>query len=82
MEVLLCAATAFEIQPTIEFIQQEQLQQQVGIMITGVGLVAATHGITKGIMNHAPELILQGGIAGSFHASLPLASVVTVVNET
>ena len=82
MQVLLCAATAFEIQPTIDFIKQQELQNEVGIKITGVGLVAATYAITSSIFKNNPDLVLQGGIAGSFDHSIPLGTAVTVQSET
>ena len=82
MQVLLCAATTFEIQPTIDFINQRGLYNEVGIKITGVGLVAATYAITSSILRQVPALVLQGGIAGSFDQSMPLGTAVAVHSET
>ena len=81
MQVLLCAATAFEIQPTIDFIEGRGLQDQVGVTISGVGLVAATYALTKVISAQSPTLVLQGGIAGSFDHSIPLGTAVAVKEE-
>ncbi len=82
MQILLCAATPFEIQPTLDFIKQQGLGNEVGIKITGVGLVAATYSITKAIITHTPALVVQGGIAGCFDHSMPLGTAVAVHSES
>lgn len=82
MQVLLCAATAFEIKPTIDLIKQQGLQNKVGIKVTGVGLVAATYAITSSLLRHTPALVLQAGLAGCFDPSMPLGTAVAVQGET
>lgn len=82
MDILLCAATPFEIEPTMNLIKQRGLGQEVGIVITGVGLVAAAHAITRGILIHRPSFVLQAGIAGSFDPSLLPGMSVAVLAET
>jgi futalosine hydrolase len=80
MHLLLCSATPFEIQPTIDFIKREKLLN-VEILITGVGLVAATYSITQAILRKKPQFILQAGVAGCLDEHLPLTKIVVVENE-
>ena len=81
MPILLCAATAFEIQPTIEFIEKQGLTG-IDILITGVGLTATTYHLTKAVYTHRPQFILQAGIAGALDEQLSLTKVVAVKNES
>jgi futalosine hydrolase len=81
MEVLLCAATRFEIEPTIQYLASEKITN-IDILITGVGLLSATYQITKAVSRKRPQLILQAGIAGTFDSNLQLGSVVLVESET
>jgi futalosine hydrolase len=81
MEVLLCAATRFEIEPTIQYLASENITN-IDILITGVGLLSATYQITKAVSRKRPQLILQAGIAGTFDSNLQLGSVVLVESET
>ena len=41
MHLLLCSATELEIQPTIDFIRENRVSG-IEVLITGVGLTAAT----------------------------------------
>ena len=81
MEVLLCAATRFEIEPTIQYLASENITN-IDILITGVGLLSATYQITKAVSRKSPQLMLQAGIAGTFDSNLQLGSVVLVESET
>jgi len=80
MQILLCAATGFEIAPVIDFIQQEKASN-IDVLITGIGLMAATHSLTRAVLTKRPDFILQAGIAGCINHSLPLTKVVLVENE-
>lgn len=80
MQILLCAATSFEIQPTIDFIKTRRIQD-IEVLITGVGLTAATYYITKAVNRARPEFILQAGVAGSLDLNLALTQVVLVKDE-
>lgn len=69
MHLLLTAATASEIQPTIDWLAKKtvsDLSHQTDILIAGVGAVPATYFLTSYLNNAKPEIIIQGGIAGSF----------------
>jgi futalosine hydrolase len=80
MQLLLCASTEFEIEPSIEFVRREKVQN-VDILITGVGMMATTYSLTKAILRKRPDFVLQAGIAGSLDENLPLTKVVLVENE-
>jgi futalosine hydrolase len=80
MHLLLCAATPFEIQPTIDFISRENLSG-VEVLITGIGSLAATYSITQAVLKVQPSFLLQAGIAGSLDENLPLTRIVLVENE-
>src|SRR5829696_48314 len=81
MQILLCAATEFEIKPVIDFIKNKTLTN-TRTLITGIGLAAAAYQITKAVYLQKPQLIIQAGIAGSLDNRLPLKKVVVVKNDT
>lgn len=80
MQLLLCAATEFEIQPTINFIREEKIQN-VQVLITGVGMMATAYTLTKNILKTKPDFILQAGVAGGLNKNLPLTKTVLIENE-
>lgn len=61
MQILLAAATTFEIQPTIDAVGSPP---GLTILITGVGGVATTWSLMRQIDTRRPDLIIQAGIAG------------------
>jgi len=81
MQILLCAATTFEIQPVINMIQGGALEDTT-VAITGVGMMAACYHISEAVHRKGPDFILQAGIAGCLNQQLPLGSVVMVENDT
>ena len=76
MEILLAAATTFEIQPTIDYIRGSAGRDEARIrrgkptvitpLITGVGGLATTWALTRQIDMARPDLVIQAGIAGCF----------------
>jgi len=66
MQLLLCAATEFEIRPVMEWMSNENIKD-VDVLITGVGMTAATYSITRQVLTKRPYSIIQAGIAGSFN---------------
>ena len=80
MDLLLCAATPFEIQPTIAFLKSDG-NHPVRVLITGVGLTAATYSLTKEVTRQKPDLILQAGIAGCLDPQFSLGDVAAIKNE-
>jgi len=81
MEVLLCAATRFEIEPIIQHLESQKVEN-IDILLTGVGLTAATYHLTKSVCKKRPQLVIQAGIAGALDNNLKLGSVVLVESES
>jgi futalosine hydrolase len=82
MNILLIAATAKEIQPFIEYCSSANKSLDIDILITGIGLTAATYHLSKQINLKKPGLVIQAGVAGCFDTKVPLGTVVIVKKET
>jgi futalosine hydrolase len=83
MDLLLCAATELEIKPTRELIGRHPgLKNKVEVLITGVGLTAATYALTRNILSSRPRMVLQAGIAGSLDENLVPGDTVVVEKES
>jgi futalosine hydrolase len=81
MNILLIAATAKEIEPFFEYYRSTKRTQNIDILITGIGLTAATYHLLKQINLKRPDLVIQAGVAGCFTKKIPLGSVVVVKKE-
>src|SRR6266487_4030279 len=81
MDILLISATAREIQPFFEYYRNTKRTQNIDILITGIGLTAATYHLLKQITLKRPGLVIQGGVAGCFDEKIPLGEVVAVKKE-
>jgi futalosine hydrolase len=83
MRLLLCAATELEIEATLTFLNNHpEYKAKIDILITGVGLTAATYHLTKKVLSHRPRFILQAGICGSIDTYLSPGDVVVVEKES
>ena len=83
MRLLICAATKFEIQSTLHFLEQHpQIKNETEVLCTGIGLTSATYWLTKKILKDKPSFVLQAGICGSLDEALDLGEVVVVENES
>jgi futalosine hydrolase len=81
MDILLAAATSFEIQPTTDFLRAGPLNRlSVSTLITGVGSTATTWSLMRQIDRHPPDLVIQAGIAGCF-TGRPRGEVLVVEEE-
>ena len=84
MHILLVAATTFEIQPVINYLQShanEVPPRSVSLLITGIGSMATAYHLTKSIAQQRPDYIIQAGIGGSFSAQFPPGQVVLVESD-
>lgn len=79
MEILLAAATNFEIQPAIDFFNRNKGSVSVTSLITGVGSLAAGYALTRQIGRRRPDVVVQAGIAGCLTDKQP--GEVVVVGE-
>lgn len=83
MRLLLCAATEFEIEATLTFLTKHpDCKTRVDVLITGVGLTAATYQLTRRIFSEKPRFIIQAGICGSLDNYLSPGDVVVVEKES
>ncbi|WEK35833.1 MAG: futalosine hydrolase [Candidatus Pseudobacter hemicellulosilyticus] len=84
MDLLLTAATAFEIQPTIDWLEQNGRRigaHTVNYLITGVGGLATSWELATHFQQNPPDAALQAGIAGSFSTNYPPGTVALVREE-
>jgi futalosine hydrolase len=82
MEILLVAATTFEIQPTIDYLRLRTKNSgglSVTPLIAGVGSLAASYALTRQLADTRAGLVLQAGIAGCYTDKKP--GEVVVVSE-
>jgi futalosine hydrolase len=82
MDILLIAATAKEIEPFFEYYRNTKKTQNIDILITGIGLTAATYRLLKQLQLKRPGIVIQAGVAGCFDPEIPLGTVVVVRRET
>ena|SRR5947207_2888370 len=81
MNILLVAAAAKEIGPFFEYYRDSKRVQNIDILITGIGLTAATYHLLKQINLKRPDLVIQAGVAGCFDKKIPLGTVVIIKKE-
>jgi futalosine hydrolase len=79
MEILLTAATSFEIQPTIDYLKDGNGSVSVTPLITGVGGLSTSYALTRQIGIARPAVVVQAGIAGCLTDKKP--GEVLVVSE-
>lgn len=60
----MTAATSFEIQPTIDYLNRNGGSVSVSPLITGVGSLATSYALTRQIGSSRPAVVIQAGIAG------------------
>lgn len=75
MNLLIVAATEFEIEPLLH------QNLRADILITGVGIPATIFHLTKKLMTKNYDLAFQAGIAGTFGDSIKLGEVVLVKED-
>lgn len=85
MHILLVAATKFEIEPTLQFLEKEQYRlndHTIDILITGVGQVNTTYLLTLNLLKKKADLVIQAGIAGTFRESISLGQTVLIKQDS
>jgi len=84
MEILLTAATNFEIQPTINYLADRDCligRNRFDVLITGIGTMSTAYWLTQTIYKRRPQLLIQAGVGGSYSADYPPGSLVLVNEE-
>ena len=79
MRILIIAATENEIRPFLD--SDIHKSYPIDILITGVGMVSTAYFLTKKLKEHSYKLVLNVGIAGSFHENVPLGTIVRVKKD-
>ena len=73
MKILLIAATSDEI--------IQELFPNAEILISGVGIVNTTYGLTKDLSVNSYDLVINMGVAGCFNPTVKIGDVVEVVED-
>jgi futalosine hydrolase len=81
MNCLLVSATAKEIEPFLDYYRRHDNRPDIDILISGIGLTAATYALTRQINLKKPGIIIQAGIAGCYDPNISLGSVVVVKQD-
>ena len=78
MKILLVSATEAELEPfeTIWF-----RKNQVDRLVSGVGMVATAHSLTRELQSKSYDLAINIGLAGSFDRTFKLADFVAVKED-
>ncbi|RYY39217.1 MAG: futalosine hydrolase [Chitinophagaceae bacterium] len=77
--ILLCSATAFEIQPTIDVIAQ--YKDAMEVLVTGVGMMETAFALATRLSASSHTILLQAGIAGCMEPAFALSSVVAIGSD-
>lgn len=83
MNVCLIASTSFEINASGDKIADLSRRGnfRLSTLVSGVGIMAATHCITREIERNRPDLLVQAGVAGSFSTQYPPGTLVAVSHD-
>lgn len=92
MRLLIVAATTFEIEMLLSYLDQrfekinylcyKRKETEIKICITGVGMMLTSFRVLESILEYKPQFALQVGVAGSFDKQLKLGDLVLVHSET
>ncbi|HNF37448.1 MAG TPA: futalosine hydrolase [Chitinophagaceae bacterium] len=83
MNCLVIAATPIEIAPFLTYLKKEKkIKYEIDVLITGIGLTAATYALLNQINIKKPAFIIQAGVGGCFDINIKLGTVVAIKKET
>jgi futalosine hydrolase len=75
MNILLVSATAFEVEP---FIKENPAMD---VLIAGVGIPSTVFQLTRKLIQQEYDMVIQAGIAGTFHNKIEKSTVVVVERD-
>jgi len=84
MNILVVSATKAEIEPLLihfNLLNQSPFCNEsstLGILETGVGMVATAYSLGKAVANETPDLVINAGISGAIDRTINLGEVVHV----
>jgi futalosine hydrolase len=76
MQILLVAATNFEIQPFIS------VNNNINVLIAGIGVPSTMYNLQKKLQEQRYDVVIQAGIAGAFSKDSPLGKTYLVKQDT
>ena len=74
MKILLIAATSGEI--------IKEYFSNSDILISGVGMVNTTYGLTKHLSMNSYDLVINMGVAGCFNSAIKIGDTIEVIEDT
>jgi futalosine hydrolase len=88
-QILVVAATAFEIQPFLDFLKKELaikknplfVDYEIDVLVTGVGIAHTALKLGKMLAEKSYDFAINVGVAGSFSPQILRGSVVEVVSD-
>jgi futalosine hydrolase len=81
MKLLIVTATEAEIKLFKDSYSKLQQKHDISFLHTGVGMAVTAYALTKEVLKHKYDLIINAGIAGSFYRGIKVAEVVMVQFE-
>ena len=84
MNVLIVSATVIEVTPFLEIFRTKKglpARLETDMLVTGIGLTAATYSLAKQLAIKKPDLVIQAGVGGCFDTGIPLGTVLAVRKE-
>ena len=83
MRILIVAATEIELAATRNHYSKAPAQNiSIDFLVTGVGMTATAHSLTKRVIMKKYDLVVNIGVAGSFRPEISLGDVVNVVSDS
>ena len=74
MKILLLAATSDEI--------IKEYFPNFEILISGIGMINTTYGLTKHLSENSYDLVINMGVAGCFNSAIKIGDTIEVVEDT
>jgi len=81
MNILVLAATSFEIAPLLKWRESSKTKDSVDCLITGPGIFFTTLQVLQKIHDKSYDFIIHAGIAGAFPKDISIGSVFQVESE-
>lgn len=91
MRLLLVAATAFEIDPLLNYLKEhftvldnqifKKGENEIKVCISGIGIMMTTYNLLESIVDFKPDFALQAGVAGAFNKQLSLGDLLLISSE-
>jgi futalosine hydrolase len=79
MQILIIAATSFELQPFLEVVSN---YDQCDTLVTGVGMVATGFELGRMLHEKKYDLLINVGIGGCLDRTIEIGSVIQVISES